>query len=126
VVEQPAFIGLYGIACPTASRCEAVGYDNSDDADAVTTVTNGVAGPLQEVAGGGEWLNAISCWSSTQCDAVGLVNYVQSFVPISNGVPEAAIAFPAAGTPMASTPRPLAHARTRARPRTRREAWSPR
>jgi hypothetical protein len=94
VVEQPAFIGLYGIACPTASTCEAVGYDNSDDADAVTTVTNGVAGPLQEVAGGGEWLNAISCWSSTQCDAVGLVNYVPSFVPITNGAPQTPIAIP--------------------------------
>jgi hypothetical protein len=94
VAEEPALIGLYGIACPTSSTCEAVGYDNSDDADAVTTVTNGVAGPLQAVAGGGEWLNAVSCWSSTQCDAVGLVNYVPSFVPISNGAPQAAIAIP--------------------------------
>ncbi len=94
VVEQPAFIGLYGIACPTSSICEAVGYDDSSDADAVTTVSDGVAGPPQEVAGGGEWLNGISCWSSTQCDAVGLVNYAPSFVPIVNGAPQASIAIP--------------------------------
>jgi hypothetical protein len=94
VVAQPAFIGLYGISCSTSSTCEAVGFDNADDADAVTTVTDGVAGALKEVAGGGEWLNAVSCWSSTQCDAVGLVNYVPSFVPISSGTPQAPIAIP--------------------------------
>ncbi|HEY1762662.1 MAG TPA: alkaline phosphatase family protein [Acidimicrobiales bacterium] len=87
---EPAFIGLYGIDCATASTCYAVGYDNNDDADAVTTITNGQAGPVNEVEPGqgvGEWLNAISCPTSTQCFAVGFVNYYPSIVPITNGVP---------------------------------------
>lgn len=94
VTDLPAFIGLYGISCPAPTTCEAVGYDNTDDADAVTTVTNGVAGPLQEVSGGGEWLNAISCATATDCDAVGLVNYTPSFVPIVSGTPQTAVAIP--------------------------------
>jgi hypothetical protein len=87
---ESAFIGLYGIACTTTSTCYAVGYDNDDDADAVTTITNGVAGPVNEVEPGqgvGEWLNAISCPTSTQCFAVGFVNYYPSIVPITNGIP---------------------------------------
>jgi acid phosphatase len=87
---EPAFIGLYGISCTTTSTCYAVGYDNADDADAVTTITNGQAGPVNEVESGqgvGEWLNAISCPTSTQCFAVGFVNYYPSIVPITNGIP---------------------------------------
>ncbi|HWD94966.1 MAG TPA: alkaline phosphatase family protein [Acidimicrobiales bacterium] len=87
---EPTFLGLYGIDCTTASVCYAVGFDTSDDADAVTTITNGEAGPVNEVEPGqgvGEWLNAISCPTSTQCFAVGLVNYYPSIVPITNGVP---------------------------------------
>jgi acid phosphatase len=87
---EPAFIGLYGIACATTNACYAVGYDNDDNADAVTTITNGQAGPVNEVEPGqgvGEWLNAISCPTSTQCFAVGFVNYYPSIVPITNGIP---------------------------------------
>jgi hypothetical protein len=87
---EPAFIGLYGIDCTTTSTCYAVGYDNDNDADAVTTITNGQAGPLNEVEPGqgvGEWLNAISCPTITQCFAVGFVNYNPSIVPITNGIP---------------------------------------
>ena len=87
---EPAFIGLYGIDCTTTSTCYAVGYDNDDDADAVTTITNGMAGALNEVEPGqgvGEWLNAISCPTTTQCFAVGFVNYYPSIVPITSGVP---------------------------------------
>lgn len=86
----PLFIGLYGIACPTTTTCYAVGYDNNDDADAVTTITNGQASAPAEVEAGsgvGEWLNSISCATATKCDAVGLVNYNPSFVPIANGIP---------------------------------------
>lgn len=68
----PSFLGLYGVACPTSTTCCAVGYDATADADAVTTIINGVASPPAEVAGGGEWLNAISWPSATQCYAVGL------------------------------------------------------
>ena len=87
---EPAFIGLYGIDCTTTSTCYAVGYNNDDDADAVTTITNGQAGTVNEVEPGqgvGEWLNAITCPTSTQCFAVGFVNYNPSIVPITNGLP---------------------------------------
>jgi hypothetical protein len=43
VTKLPAFIGLYGIACPSSTTCYAVGYDNSGDAGATTTITNGHA-----------------------------------------------------------------------------------
>ena len=94
VMELREFVGLYGIACPTSSTCEAVGYDDANDADAVVTIDDGVVGTPKEVPGGGEWLNGISCWSTSQCDAVGLVNYVPSFVPIISGAPQTAIAIP--------------------------------
>jgi hypothetical protein len=71
-----------------------VGYDTSDIADAVTTITDGVAGGPQEVSGGGEWLNAISCPTNDQCDATGLVNYTASVVPITNGQPQTPITIP--------------------------------
>ena len=49
----------------------------------MTTITSGKAGAPVEVPGDpGEWLNAISCPSSTECYAVGLVNYNPSIVPI--------------------------------------------
>jgi hypothetical protein len=93
VTDLPAFIGLYGIACPSSSTCYAVGYDNSGDAGAVTTITNGQATAPAEVPGDGNtpWLNAISCPTSTQCYAAGLVNYIPAIVPITAGVPAAAI-----------------------------------
>lgn len=96
VTPDSAMIGLYGIACPTSTTCYAVGYDNADDADAVITVTDGqipASAPL-EVAGGGEWLNTISCASATACDAVGLVNYEPSFVPVVSGVPGSPVTIP--------------------------------
>jgi hypothetical protein len=89
-----AFYALYGIDCPTANKCEAVGYDTEDIADAVTTITNGNAGAPIEVPGGGEWLNAISCASATDCYAVGLVNFTASVVPISDGTPRTPLAIP--------------------------------
>jgi hypothetical protein len=91
-----SFYGLYGISCPAKTSCAAVGYDTSDIADAVTTITNGKPGAPAQVKGGGEWLNAISCPSTTQCYAAGLVNYVASVVPITNGVPQTPVAYHAA------------------------------
>ena len=89
-----AFYALYGIDCATANTCEAVGYDTEDIADAVTTITNGTAEAPVEVPGGGEWLNAISCASATECDAVGLVNFTASVVPISDGMPQTPLTIP--------------------------------
>ena len=89
-----AFYALYGIDCATANTCEAVGHDTEDIADAVTTITNGTAGAPVEVPGGGEWLNTISCASATECDAVGLVNFTASVVPISDGMPQTPLAIP--------------------------------
>lgn len=94
VTPEPAFYGLYGIACPTTSTCEAVGYDTSDIADAVTTITNGTAAAPVEVSGGGEWLNGISCPSASECYATGLVNYTASVVPIADGTPGTPITIP--------------------------------
>lgn len=93
VTDLPAFVGLYGIACPTASTCYAVGYDNSDDAGTVTTITDGQASAPADVPNDGNtpWLNAISCPTRTQCYAAGLVNYLPSIVPVTAGVPQAAV-----------------------------------
>ncbi len=98
VTKLPAFIGLYGIACP-GQACYAVGYDNANDADAVTTITDGKAGPPVEVKGGGEWLNAISCVppssaASVSCYAAGLVNFAPAIVPITNGTPGTPVVVP--------------------------------
>jgi phosphatidylinositol-3-phosphatase len=97
VTRLPAFIGLYGIACPSQT-CYAVGYDNANDADAVTTIVAGNASPPAEVKGGSEWLNAISCapssTSSATCYAAGLVNFLPAIVPITNGKPGTAVVVP--------------------------------
>jgi phosphatidylinositol-3-phosphatase len=94
VTQDPAFYGLYGIDCPAGGQCEAVGYDTSDIADAVTTITGGQPGPPAEVPGGGEWLNAVSCPTATECYATGLVDYTASIVPIASGVPQKPITVP--------------------------------
>ena len=60
----------------------------------MTTITGGNAGAPVEVAGGGEWLNAISCPTSAQCYAAGLVNYNPSIVPIDDGTPGTALTIP--------------------------------
>jgi phosphatidylinositol-3-phosphatase len=96
VQALPAFYGLYGIACPSTTTCVAVGYDTAHDADAVTTAIGSVVGPPQRVPGGGEWLNAVSCSSANQCDAVGLGNSRAEVVPIAGGVPQAALPVPGA------------------------------
>jgi hypothetical protein len=94
VTQDPAFYGLYGIDCPSGGQCEAVGYDTSDIADAVTTITAGQPSPPAEVPGGGEWLNAVSCPTATECYATGLVDYTASIVPIASGVPQKPITVP--------------------------------
>lgn len=95
VTRLPAFIGLYGVSC-TGGLCYAVGYDNADDADAVLTINFGQLSAPAEVAGGGEWLNAISCVSSGPdvCYAAGLVNYLPAVVPIMNGKPGKPVVVP--------------------------------
>jgi hypothetical protein len=96
VVADTAFIGLYGVSCVTASTCYGVGYDNNSDGAAVTTITNGQPSAPAEVAnnGGNSNLFSISCPSTTQCDAAGLIQYAPAVVPITNGVPAAAITVP--------------------------------
>ena len=94
VQPDPAFYGLYGIDCASSASCVAVGYDTSDIADAVTTITDGIPTAPVEVSGGGEWLNSVSCPDRDQCYATGLVNYTASIVPINDGVPQAPISIP--------------------------------
>ncbi|HEX4539307.1 MAG TPA: hypothetical protein VH112_03605, partial [Acidimicrobiales bacterium] len=46
----PGTSSLHGVACPTVTTCEAVGYNASFQA-VVVTVTNGVPGTAQVVSG---------------------------------------------------------------------------
>ncbi len=73
---SPGLGGLNAVACPSATMCVAVGYDNSD---AVTTT--GSAGPsgwtwspdaivTPDASGGGE-LTGVACPSTEICVAVG-------------------------------------------------------
>ena len=96
VAPDKDFIGLYGVACVTASTCYGVGYDNNSDGSAVTTITNGQPSAPAEVPdnGGNSNLFSISCPTTTQCYAAGLIQYSPAVVPITSGVPSASIAVP--------------------------------
>ncbi len=68
---------LTGIACPTATTCEAVGVDVTYTSQGSTIgpglivpITSGVAGAPQNVTGT-QSLSAIACPSSTSCVAIG-------------------------------------------------------
>ncbi len=73
---SPGLGGLNGVACPSATTCVAVGWDNTDAV--VTSGTRAASGwtwlPEQivtpDASGGGE-LSAVACPSSAVCVAVG-------------------------------------------------------
>jgi hypothetical protein len=60
---------LQGVACPSGTTCEAVGY-NSSFQGAVVPVTNGTPGTAQAVSGTSQ-LFGVACPSATTCEAVG-------------------------------------------------------
>jgi hypothetical protein len=85
-----AMTSLGGIACPTATTCEAVGYNDKGYGTAyIVTITNGVPGTPQPVTGT-DALGPIACDSSTTCYAIG-VSTTSMFdgilIPIVNGTP---------------------------------------
>jgi hypothetical protein len=87
VVTAPAV--LFGLACPSATVCEAVG-ENSSDQGVVVAITEGTPGPAQVVSGAGN-LFSVACPSATTCEAIGStptsdVNLDSVVVPITNGV----------------------------------------
>lgn len=96
VTPDTDFIGLYGVTCVTADTCYGVGYDNNSDGSSVTTITDGQPSAPAEVPnnGGNSNLFSISCPSTTQCYAAGLIQYSPAIVPITSGVPSASIAVP--------------------------------
>ncbi len=80
---------LSGMACPSATTCEAVGY-NALGQVVVVPITNGTPGTAQVVAGT-SFLSGVACPSATTCFAVGYNEIGQGsegvVVPITNGIP---------------------------------------
>ena len=72
---------IAGIDCPTATSCTAVGrYASSDGGGSVVETWDGTAWTLQarpDAGGSHRSLVAVSCWSASQCVAVGF-DYVDS------------------------------------------------
>ena len=68
------FAGLFGISCPSTSTCVAVGGfpPVGTDPPIVTTTDGGATWTLRTSnSGSGNYLNAVTCVSTTQCWAVG-------------------------------------------------------
>ena len=77
---------LEGVACPSATTCEAVGY-NSTPEGVVVPITSGVPGTPVTVSGTSELLG-VACPSATTCEAVGYNSSDEGVVvPITSGVP---------------------------------------
>lgn len=83
----PGGVTLLGVACPSASTCQAVGGNNSGQ-EVVVPIINGTPGSAQPVPGT-TLLAGVACASATTCVAVG-DNSPSSqgvVVPIINGTP---------------------------------------
>ena len=77
---------LNGVACSSASTCEAVG-ENSAGRGVVVTITNGTPGSAQVVSGTSA-LYGVACPSATSCYAVGSNSDPEGVVvPITSGTP---------------------------------------
>jgi hypothetical protein len=86
---------LYGVACPSASSCEAVGSNETLTAGVVVPITNGTPGNPITVPGIG--LNAVTCQSASSCEAVGSngADFGDGVVvAITNGIPGTPIIVP--------------------------------
>ncbi len=88
----PGTVDLFGVACPTATLCEAVG-GNSSGQGVVVAITNGTPGSPQAVPGSNE-LAGVACPSATVCDAVGANSSQGVVVAITNGMPGSAQTVP--------------------------------
>ena len=91
-------INLVAVACPSATTCEAVGYNVPTPTtayDLVVTITNGVPSTPQAVSGPGPellGLDAVACPRATTCVAVGTEYFSEQLVggvvvTITNGIP---------------------------------------
>jgi hypothetical protein len=76
---------LEGVACSSATNCEAVGNDGFGDG-VVVPIANGTAGTAQVVSGGAI-LSGVACPSATICYAVGnnSAGTEGVVVPVTNG-----------------------------------------
>ncbi len=83
----PGTFILSGVACSSATTCEAVGSNG-----VVVPITNGTPGTAKTVPGAG-FLDGVACPSATTCEAVG-GNVV---VTITNGAPNTPQVVPGAG-----------------------------
>lgn len=77
---------LYGISCPTANSCEAVGATALDGQGIVVTVTNGSPGTPHTVSGT-KAVRSISCATPTTCEAVGAGQGHGVVLTVSGGIP---------------------------------------
>lgn len=81
---------LSGVACSSATRCEAVGEVGNPQTGAVVSITSGVPGSATAVAGTAS-LFGVACPSTTSCTAVGATALDGSgsgaIVPLINGAP---------------------------------------
>jgi len=89
----PGSAALFGVACPTATICEAVGLVATNPPQSqgvVVTITNGIPGPAQLVPGTAS-LTAVACPTATTCEAVGNTFDMNHgvVVTITNGAPAA-------------------------------------
>jgi photosystem II stability/assembly factor-like uncharacterized protein len=62
---------LYGVSCPTAATCWAVGTTTSGSAAIIGTTNGGGTWTSQSVPSGIARLNGISCVNAADCWAVG-------------------------------------------------------
>ena len=77
---------LYGISCPTATSCEAVGANALDGQGIVVTVTNGSPGTPHTVSGT-KAIRSVSCATPTTCEAVGTGQGHGVVLSVTGGIP---------------------------------------
>ena len=80
---------LYGISCPTATSCEAVGASSLDGQGIVVTITNGSPGTPHTVSGT-KAIRSISCATPTACEAVGIGQGHGLVLSVTGGIPSTA------------------------------------
>ena len=82
---------LYGVACPTAATCEAVGA-NASGQGVVVPITSGTPGTAKVVSSPQDnflSLEGVACPTATTCEAVGFTAFFGNgaVVPITSGNP---------------------------------------
>jgi hypothetical protein len=91
-------VGLYGVSCPSATKCIAVGeLQQPGTRGAMVTVTCGHASSPKLVSAA-NGLYAISCPSPTNCYAVGFNNSADGVVVHFAGATQSSLAVPLVDT----------------------------